>query len=105
MANIERHSKPAAATVTELYNNPKDNTTISTISLCNTNASADTCNVWVVPDAETRWSEHLIVAGNSISWNNSKYITIWLTPKVWSLIYVESTNGYISFSLYGREWA
>lgn len=104
MANIEAHTKPANSAVTEIYECVKDNTTISTMVACNSDTVSDeTFSIWVVPKWETRWDEHLIVSANPIETNNSKFLTVWLTPKVWTKIYVE-WDWDVSFSIYGREW-
>jgi len=105
MPNIEKHNKLAATTITELYEAPKDNSTISCICLCNSNASTtDTYNLWVVPEGDTRWAEHLIASLDSITASNSKFIVTGITPKSGTKIYWESTNWYISFSIYWSEW-
>jgi len=104
MANIEAHVLPANTTPTIIYECIKDNTTISTIAVCNHDwASDETFSIWVVPKDDTRWDQHLIASANPIESNNSKFLTIWITPKQWTNIWVE-WDWDTSFSIYWREW-
>lgn len=106
MANIHKVSKPSATTVTEIFECAKDNTVISCISVCNTSTTTeDSYSIRIVPDWETRWDQHKIASTNDISFDDSKYIMISITPRVWTKIYIESTNWSISFNLFWQEWA
>lgn len=97
-------SYPTAATATTLYTVPSaTSAVVSTISVCNQSATADTVNIAIRPAGAALSTTHYIASGEFVGGNSMIHITSGITLATTDVITVLSTNGTCSFSAFGSE--
>jgi hypothetical protein len=97
-------SKPAAATLTDLYTVPASTSTIvSTLTIANQSATADTVRVSVAPGGAADATSQYVVYGATVNGNDTIGLSYGLTLATTDKIRVYSTNGTTAFHAYGVE--
>ena len=99
-------SKPTAATATTLYTVPAGSgnyAVASTLTICNTTGDIDEFNIAVRPAGATLEDKHYIVYESGIGPYISHNYTLGLTLGATDVVTVYSTNGKLSFNLFGSE--
>lgn len=97
---------PAATTSTPLYTVPAARSTVvSTLTVCNQNAAAGTFRISVRPAGATLAAVHYLYFDAAIGANVTFAATIGLTLAATDVVGVYSSNGSMSFHLYGNEVA
>lgn len=97
-------SAPASATETALYTCATTSAVISTLAVCNRNASAgDTFAVRINIGGAGDSDQQLLFSATPIPAATSLFITIGATLAANDVVKVTSTNGYCSFSAFGQE--
>ena len=96
-------SAPSAATLTTLYT-ATEATVVSSISIANRSSSTtDTYRIAVRPAAESIANKHYVAYDVALAKNSTAVLTIGITCAVTDVISVYSTNGTLSFNLFGAE--
>jgi glucose-6-phosphate dehydrogenase assembly protein OpcA len=97
-------SNPAATTATTLYTVPSSTSTVvSTITICNQAASADTFRIAIRPTGATLASQHYIAYNTPIPANDTISLTIGVTLGTTDVITVYAGTTNLSFNLFGSE--
>jgi hypothetical protein len=97
-------SNPAATTATTLYTVPASTSTvISTITICNQVASADTFRIAIRPGGATLTAAHYIAYNSPISANDTITFTIGITLAATDMVAVYAGTSNLSFNLFGSE--
>lgn len=97
-------SAPGAATDTTLYTCPASTeTVVSTISVCNRDATASSFRIAVRPNGATLANQHYICYDTPISANDTVGLTLGITLDASDIITVYGTSANISFSAFGSE--
>ena len=96
---------PAATTATTLYTVPASPTSavISTITICNQNASAGTFRLAVRPGGAVLNANHYISFDTSIAPSDTISLTLGLTLGNTDVITVYASQANMSFSAFGAE--
>ena len=99
-------SAPLATTATTLYTVPAaTETVVSTISIANRAAAADSFRIAVRPNGATLANEHFIAYDVTINANDTTVITIGLTLDATDVITVYAGTDDLSFGVFGSEIA
>jgi hypothetical protein len=93
--------KPAATTATTLYTAPSG-CVVSTIAICSLGVSA-TYRIAVRPGGATLEDKHYIAYEAALNQYDSVALTIGVTLAAGDVVTVYSSNGAVSFSLFGAE--
>ena len=97
-------SNPSATTATSLYTVPAATQTIvSTITVCNQNASAGTYRIAVRPAAAALAKQHYVAYDVSLPGNASDTLTLGITIDATDVITVYASSATMSFNAYGSE--
>lgn len=97
-------SNPAATTATTLYTVPSGKSTvISSLTVCNTAASAATFRIAVRPDGATLATVHYIAYDTTVGANDTTTITIGITLSLNAVITVYASTANLVFHAYGDE--
>lgn len=97
-------SNPAATTATTLYTVPSGKTAvISTLSVCNTAASAATFRVAVRPAGATLATVHYLAYDTTVGANDTTTITIGITLAATDVVTVYASTANLVFHAYGDE--
>jgi len=97
-------SYPSAATATTLYTVPSaTQTVVSTITICNQSANADTIRIAIRVAGSALSSEEYIAYEEPLSGYSMMTITAGITLNATDVITVYSTNGTCSFNAFGSE--
>lgn len=96
-------SNPAASTATDLYTVPANTSTVvSTLSVCNQNASA-TFNVQVRKAGAASNNSQYIVYSNYVNQYDTVFLTLGITLANTDVVTVYASTANVSFSLFGSE--
>jgi hypothetical protein len=102
--NIAKQTKPSATTLTTLYTVPATKSTVvSSLTICNVSATPDYFRIAVRPLGATIADEHYIYYNVLIAGYDTFIATVGLTLSTTDIVSVYSTNGTLSFSLFGKE--
>lgn len=97
-------SAPGAATATTLYTCPASTqTVVSTISVCNRDATASSFRIAIRPDGATLANQHYLCYDTPIAANDTVGLTLGVTMDASDIITVYGTSANISFSAFGSE--
>lgn len=97
-------SNPAATTLTTLYTVPSATQTIcSTLSVCNTGASATTYRIAVRPAGAAIATSQYLVYDSAIPANDTIVLTLGISLAATDVVSVYSANTALAFALYGVE--
>jgi len=96
---------PAANTLVDIYTVPASNSAvISTLTICNLDASANAeVRCAVRPAGATISNEHYIVYDATVTGNETFGLTFGITMSATDVMSVRSTTANVSFNLYGSE--
>jgi hypothetical protein len=101
---ILAQAAPAAATLTNLYTVPASTSTIvSTITISNQSATADTFRISVAPGGAADATSQYIVFNATVNGNDTIGLSYGLTLSATDVIRVFSTNGTTVFQAFGVE--
>lgn len=92
---------PAGSTSTILFQATSE-CVISTICVCNRNASADEFRIALVPNGLSLGNESYINHTTAISGHLTYTATIGITLSEGDTVYVYSKNGYLTFQAFGQ---
>jgi hypothetical protein len=96
-------SAPSAASLTTLYT-ATEATVVSSISIANrSNSTTDTYRIAVRPAGASIANQHYVAYDVPLAKNSTAVLTIGITCAVSDVISVYSTNGTLSFNLFGAE--
>jgi len=99
-------SAPSATTATTLYTVPAaTETVVSTISVANRAATADSYRIAVRPNGATLANEHYIAYDVTINGADTTVLTIGLTLDATDVITVYAGTANLSFGVFGSEIA
>ena len=91
-------------TVVTLYTVPSGNSAIiSTVNICNQNASSDNFRLAVVPTGESLASKHYLAFNTPIPAYDSIAVTIGITLSSQDTLRVFANTANVSFSAFGSE--
>lgn len=94
-------SAPSAATLTTLYTVPGSTTTVvSSITICNRDAAADTVRVAIRIGGVGIANSHYLLFDESIDGNSHRTLTLGIGLAAGTIISVRSTNGTTTFQAY-----
>lgn len=97
-------SNPSATTATTLYTVPSaKSAVISTLSVCNTAASAATFRVAVRPAGATLATVHYLAYDTTVGANDTTTITIGITLAATDVVTVYASTANLVFHAYGDE--
>jgi hypothetical protein len=97
-------SYPTASTNTTLYTVPSaTQAVVSTMTVCNQSAGADTVSIAIRPAGASITSAHYIFFVEPLAPYSTMTITIGMTLNTTDVITVWSTNGTSSFNAFGSE--
>jgi hypothetical protein len=97
---------PAGVTLTTLYTVPSaTQAVVSTISVCNINASATTYRIAIRVGGATISNEDYIAYNATIAANDSTMLTLGITLGAGDIISVYSFAGNVAFNAFGSEIA
>lgn len=103
-SQILAQSSPAATTATTLYTaGTKTQTVISTLFVCNSNASDQTFRVHVVPSGGSAAQTNALFYNCAILANNTTAITCGITLRDGESLVVYSSATNINYHLFGVE--
>jgi len=95
---------PAATTATTLYTVPSaTSTVVSTITICNQSASADTYRIAIRPAGATLTAAHYIAYNGAIPAYDTISLTIGITLATTDVVTVYAGTANLSFNLFGSE--
>jgi hypothetical protein len=99
-------SAPAATTETDLYTVPGATEAVaSSVIVCNRSASADSFRISVAVTGGATANKDYIYYDVAIGGNDTFIATIGITLEATDVVRCYSTNGTLSFGLYGSEIA
>jgi len=99
-------SAPGATTLTALYTVPgATNTTVSSLTVCNTSATPTTFRISVAPAGAGDALSQYLFYDVTIAGNDSFVATVGLTLEATDIIRVYATLATLSFSAFGIEEA
>ena len=99
-------SAPSATTNTDAYTvGSGKQTVVSTITICNRDASTATYRIAVRPGGATIANEHYIAYGATVAANDTVALTIGLTLNASDVLTVYASTANLSFSIFGSEVA
>ena len=94
---------PLATTLSDLYNVPINTSTVcSTLSICNVGVNT-TFRVAIRPAGTSITNSLYLTYDNSISANDSIFLTLGITLAATDVVSVYGGTGDLSFSLFGSE--
>ena len=94
----------ASANNVTLYTCPASTeTVVSTIVICNREASVNTFRIAVRPDGATLDNQHYLAYDSSINANDTVTLTLGITIDASDIISVGASDGNVSFSAFGTE--
>ena len=97
-------SNPAATTLTSLYTVPSATETIvSTITICNQEATAGTYRIAVRPDGASIANQHYVAYDVSLPGNATDTLTLGITMNATDVLSVYSSSANMSFNAFGSE--
>lgn len=97
-------ANPSANTNTDLYTVPSLTSTVcSTLSICNTGATAATFRVAFRAAGAALATKHYICYDTSVAGNDTMFISIGSTLATTDVVTVYGSNANLSFSLFGSE--
>lgn len=97
-------SAPSATTNTDLYTVPSSTSAVvSTISVCNRDASATTYRIATRPGGATIATNHYVTYDVEISANNTHTLSLGVTLAATDVITVYAGNANLTFIAYGSE--
>lgn len=97
-------SNPSATTLTTLYTVPSATSTVcSTLVICNTAATASTFRIAVRPAGAAISTSHYIVYDNSITANDTIFLTLGISLATTDVISIYSSTANLVFNLFGSE--
>lgn len=98
-------SYPSAATLTTAYTVPSaTNTVVSTVAICNNSNTVSSYRIAIEPSAESvTENKHYIARDTQIQAYESQYITIGISLDAGDKVRVYSSNGMMSFNIFGSE--
>lgn len=95
---------PSANTLTTLYTVPASTqSVISTLTICNQNATAATYRIAVRPAGATIASLHYLVFDSPLPANDTITLTLGLSLATTDVISVQASSTLVSFHTYGVE--
>lgn len=95
---------PSAATLGQLYLTPNAAQAIcSTLSICNQDMGATKLAVAIVPSGRTLGPESYILKDFPFDGSDSDFLVLGMTLNSGDQVLVSSTNGAVSFNLFGEE--
>lgn len=95
---------PSATTLTTLYTVPSATQAVcSTLSICNTSATATTYRVAVRPAGAAVATQHYIVYDSSVAAYDSILLTLGISLAATDVVSVYAGAANVSFHLYGAE--
>ena len=95
-------SSPAATTLTSLYT-ASTQAVCSTLTICNTTATAMTYRVAVRPAGATIATQHYIVYDSSVAAYDSVFLTLGISLAATDVVSVYASATGAAFSLFGVE--
>lgn len=97
-------SNPSATTNTDVYTVPALTSTVcSTISICNTSATAATFRIAFRPAGAALATKHYISYDTTVSGNDTIFISIGTTLATTDVVTVYASTASVCFSLFGSE--
>lgn len=97
---------PSAATLTSLYACPSGTQAVcSTLTICNTTATAMTYRVAVRPAGAAISTQHYIVSDSSVAAYDSVFLTLGISLAATDVVSVYASAAGAAFSLFGVEIA
>jgi glucose-6-phosphate dehydrogenase assembly protein OpcA len=97
-------SNPAATTATALYTVPASTSAIlSTVTVCNQAASADSFRIAIRPAGATLAAQHYVAYDVAIAANDTTCLTLGLTLATTDVVTVYSGTATMSFAAFGSE--
>ena len=97
-------TRPTAETQSNIYTVPAGSSAVvSTVNICNQQASSDNFRIAVVPSGETLSAEHYISYNVIVPAYDSIALTIGITLSAGDQISAYSNSGNISFNIFGSE--
>jgi hypothetical protein len=98
--------QPSANTLTTAYTVPSaTQTVVSTITVCNLNATPTAYRVAVRPAGAAIANQHYIAYDSTVGAEDTITLTLGISLATTDVVSVQSTNGYVSFNLFGSEIA
>lgn len=95
---------PASATLATLYTVPSSTQAcVSTVSVCNTAATATSYRIAVRPQGATVASQHYIAYDASIPGNDTTVLTIGISLGASDVVSCYATTNTLSFAAFGAE--
>jgi hypothetical protein len=99
-------SSPSATTATTLYTVPSaTQTVISTITICNQNATSATYRIAVRPSGATLATQHYIAYDIPIAANDTTALTLGIAMATTDVVTIYASGTGLSFSAFGSEIA
>lgn len=97
-------SSPAAATPANVYTVGAGlSTVISTVSICNQNATAVTYRISVRPAGAAQATQHYVVFDALLPALSTDFLTIGIALSATDVVTVQASATGVSFSLFGNE--
>jgi hypothetical protein len=97
-------SKPASDTLTTLYTVPSATEAIvANICISNISSAASTFRIAIRPNGESINDKHYIVYDSAIPAYSYEFLTMPITLDATDVVSVQSSTGYVSFSVFGSE--
>lgn len=97
-------SNPSATALTALYTVPAATQTIvSTLSICNTAATAATYRIAVRPAGAAIATQHYTVYDSSVAANDSVFLTLGIALATTDVLSVYASTANLAFSAFGVE--
>ena len=93
----------AVATEELLYTVPDNKAYVGNILICNRGA-ADTFRIWVIPGGGATSNEYALFYDTPIGVNATIEVTTGLSLRETDEVKVYSTNGTLSFTIFGKEF-
>lgn len=97
---------PATATLSTLYTVPSaTQACVSTVTVCNTAATATTYRIAVRPTGSTVATQHYLAYDASIPGNDSTVLTLGISLGATDVVSVYATTNTLAFGAYGAEFS
>jgi len=97
-------SAPSAITATTLYTVPSaTETVISTITVCNRDATPGTFRIAIRPDGASLANQHYIAYDVLLEGNSLQALTLGLTINAADVVTVYASSANLTFNAYGSE--